>query len=110
MSRRASGISVEKGRGNLVADNVIVGLRVGITLGIHEPFIGGARNVVRGNLVRRSRVDGFVVVAKDRHSLLIRNIATDAGDDGFDVDSRTTTLTRNRAARNADLASKPCPG
>jgi hypothetical protein len=48
-------------------------------------------------------VDAFVVVKKDTHSLLAGNIATGAGDDGFDVDSRSTKLTGNRAVRNADL-------
>jgi parallel beta-helix repeat protein len=98
------GIRVEKGRGNLVAENTVVDTRhVGITLGIHDPFIGGAENLVRGNLVRRSRVDGIVVVGKDRHSVLLRNVVTGSGDDGFDVDSSTTTLTGNRARRNGDL-------
>jgi parallel beta-helix repeat protein len=98
------GIRVEKGRGNLVAENVVADTRhVGITLGIHDPFIGGAENVVRGNLVRRSHLDGIVVVAKDRHSVLLRNLVTGSRDDGFDVNSSTTTLTGNRARRNGDL-------
>src|SRR5215204_684274 len=98
------GIRVEKGRGTLVADNLIVDTRRwGITLGIHEPFIGGAHNVVRGNIVRRSRVDGIAVVKKERHSVLVRNVVTGSGDDGFDINSRTTTLTANRARRNDDL-------
>jgi len=104
ISRGRDGIRVEKGHDNLVADNVVVGTRhVGITLGIHDPFVGGTHNVVRRNLVRDSRVDAFVVVKKDTHSLLSGNVAKGAGDDGFDVDSRSTKLTRNRAARNADL-------
>src|SRR4029453_12224350 len=68
-----------------------------------DPLSGGAEKVVRGNLVRRSHLDGIVVVAKDRHSLLLRNAVTRSRDDGFDVDSRTTTLTGNRARRNGDL-------
>ena len=100
----SDGIRVEKGHDNLVAANLVVGTRhVGITLGIHDPFIGGANNVVRGNVVRRSRVDGIVVVQKDRHSVLIGNLVTRSADDGFDVDSPTTTLTRNEARRNGDL-------
>lgn len=98
------GIRVEKGRGTLVAGNLIVGTRRwGITLGIHEPFIGGTDNLVRGNIVRRSRVDGIVVVKKDRHSALVRNVVTGSGDDGFDINSPTTTLTGNRARRNDGL-------
>jgi parallel beta-helix repeat protein len=100
----SDGIRVEKGHDNLVAANLVVSTRhVGITLGIHDPFVGGADNVVRGNVVRRSRVDGIVVVQKDRHSLLIGNVVTRSADDGFDVDSSTTTLTANRAKRNGDL-------
>jgi len=98
------GIRVEKGHDNLVAENVVVDARrVGITLGIRNPFIGGARNFVLGNLVRRSRGDGFVVLKKDAHSLLSGNIAKAARDDGFDVESRSATLASNRAVRNGDL-------
>jgi parallel beta-helix repeat protein len=98
------GIRVEKGRGTLVADNLIVDARRwGITLGIYRPFIGGADNVVRGNIVRRSRVDGIAVVRKERHSVLVRNVVTGSGDDGFDINSRTTTLMGNRARRNDGL-------
>jgi parallel beta-helix repeat protein len=101
--RGRDGIRIEKGRGNLVAHNLVVAAQVGIRLGIHEPFIGGTDNVVRRNLVRDSRVDGFVVVKKDTHSLLLGNIAKGAGDDGFDIESRSATLTGNLAVRNADL-------
>jgi hypothetical protein len=98
------GIRVEKGRGTLVADNLIVDTRRwGITLGIYRPFIGGADNLVRGNIVRRSRVDGIAVVKKERHSALVRNVVTGSGDDGFDTNSRTTTLRGNRARRNDGL-------
>jgi parallel beta-helix repeat protein len=104
ISRPHDGIRVEDGHDNLVALNVVLDARhVGITLGIRHPFSGGADNVVRGNLVRRSRRDGIAVVRKDHGSLLAGNIVTGSGDDGFDVDSRTTTLTGNRAVRNNDL-------
>ena len=104
ISRGHDGIRIEKGHGNLVAGNVVVhARRAGIRLGIPHPFLGGADNIVRGNLVRASRVDGFLVNEKDDHSLLKGNTATRAGDDGFDVRSRTATLTRNRGLGNADL-------
>jgi parallel beta-helix repeat protein len=104
VSRAVDSIAIEKGRGNLVAHNVVVRARgAGIRLGIEHPFIGGAHNVVRRNRVRRSGGDGFLVVGKDRHSLLRRNIAVGARDDGFDIASRSATLTRNRAANNGDL-------
>jgi parallel beta-helix repeat protein len=104
------GIRIEKGRGNLVAHNVVIGGRNGIRLGIHAPFIGGKNNHVRGNLVRDSRADGFLVNKKDHHSLLERNIARGAGDDGFDVASPSTTLTRNRALDNGDFGIEAVPG
>jgi large repetitive protein len=98
------GIRVEKGHGNLIAHNLVVHpRRAGIRLGIKHPFLGGAHNVVRRNRVRDSRVDGFVVVKKERHSLLNRNVAKGSGDDGFDIESSSTTLTSNRAVNNGDL-------
>ena len=104
ISRGHDGIRIEKGHGNLVAGNVVVHVRrAGIRLGIPHPFLGGANNVVRGNLVRQSRVDGFLVNERDDHSLLKGNTATGAGDDGFDVHSLTATLTRNRGLGNDDL-------
>jgi parallel beta-helix repeat protein len=98
------GIRIEKGHDNLVADNVVThARRAGIRLGISHPFIGGADNTVRGNLVKGSRDDGFLVNKKDNHSLLKGNTARGAGDDGFDIRSRTAKLTTNRARRNGGL-------
>ena len=104
------GIRIEKGHRNLVAHNVVVhARRAGIRLGIKHPLIGGAHNVVRRNLVKGSRDDGFLVGKKDRHSLLKRNIAKRAGDDGFDIESRSAKLTKNRArATTATSGSRPC--
>ena len=42
-------------------------------------------------------------IFKKGTSVLTRNVAKGAGDDGFDVESRSTKLTKNRAWRNADL-------
>jgi hypothetical protein len=109
--RGHEGIRIEKGHGNLVAHNVIVhARRVGIRLGIKHPLLGGAHNVVRRNRVSDSRVDGFLVGKKDRHSLLKHNVAKGAGDDGFDVQSGSTTLTRNRAVDNGDLGIEAIRG
>jgi parallel beta-helix repeat protein len=109
--RGHDGIRIEKGHGNLVADNVVVhARRAGIRLGISHPLIGGAHNVVRGNLVRGSRVDGLLVVKKDDHSLLKGNIAKGAGDDGLDVSNPTTKLTHNEARRNGDLGIEAVRG
>lgn len=111
VSRGRDGIRIEKGHDNLVAHNVVADARrAGIRLGIKHPFLGGAHNVVRRNLVRDSRVDGFLVGRKDRHSRLKGNVAKGAGDDGFDVASRRTKLTNNRAVRNADLGIEAVRG
>jgi parallel beta-helix repeat protein len=111
IDRGSEGIVVAKGHGNLVARNVVVRTRgAGISLGIKNPFIGGAHNVVRRNLVRASREDGFVVAKKDRHGLLKRNISVGARDDGFDIEGRGTKLSRNRAARSGDLGIEAVRG
>jgi parallel beta-helix repeat protein len=111
VSRVVGGIAIETGRGNLVARNLVVGARrSGIRLGIGEPSLGGANNVVHRNLIRGGGDDGFVVFRKDDHSLLRRNLAVGAGDDGFDVRSRTAKLSRNRAVRNADLGIEAVRG
>jgi parallel beta-helix repeat protein len=105
------GISVENGRRNLVARNVVVRTRLfGISLGLNNPSIGGSNNVVRRNRVKGSGKDAFLVNEKDDHSLLKRNVAISAGEDGFDVDSRSTKLTVNRALRNADLGIEAVRG
>jgi parallel beta-helix repeat protein len=104
-------IAVEEGRGNLVARNAVIDARGnGIRLGLDRPAIGGAANVVRGNLVRGSAEDGFRVDGEDSHSLLRRNIAVASGDDGYDVESRTAKLTGNRAVRNENLGIEAVRG
>jgi parallel beta-helix repeat protein len=109
--RGADGIRIEKGHANLVAHNLVRHTRrSGIRLGIKHPLIGGARNVVRGNRVSGIRGDGFLVGKKDRNSLLVANLANRARQDGFDVDSRSATLTRNRALGNGDLGIEAVRG
>lgn len=104
ISRGGNGIGIEKGRGNLVAGNVVTRTRrASIYLGLKEPAIGGVNTVVRRNLVRGSGAHGFVVNEADDRSLLRGNVATGAEDDGFDIENASTRLTRNRAVRNADL-------
>jgi nitrous oxidase accessory protein NosD len=105
------GIRIEKGHDNLIAHNEVADThRAGIRLGIRHPFIGGAHNIVRRNLVRDSEADGFALNKKDGHSLLRGNVAKRSGDDGFDIRSRTATVTGNRALRNDDLGIKAVRG
>jgi large repetitive protein len=108
-NRARGSIAIEKGRGNLVAHNVVGdGRGAGIRLGFDQ--VGGANNVVRRNLVSASAGDGFVVAKGDNHSLLKRNVATGAGDDGFDVNNSSAKLTRNQAAGNRDLGIEAVAG
>ena len=93
---------IEKGRGNVVARNVIARTKhSGIRLGIDDPPIGSTRTVVRGNLVIAARQDGYWVAESDRRALLVGNIARRSGDDGFDIDSRSARLMGNRALGSA---------
>jgi parallel beta-helix repeat protein len=102
--RDKNGFALEKGRGNMLARNVVVRARGdGIYLGLQEPAIGGLNNVVRRNVVRGSGDAAFQVNPKDRHALLQGNIASGAADDGFNVKGRSATLVNNRAVRNTDL-------
>jgi parallel beta-helix repeat protein len=102
-----AGIRMEHGHGNLIAHNVIAHTHhAGMDLGI----FGGAHNVVRRNLVRDSRKDGFLIGKKGRHSRLKGNVAKRSGDDGFDIESRSAKLTSNRAVRNNDLGIEAVRG
>jgi parallel beta-helix repeat protein len=104
VERDVDGIAVEKGRHNLIARNLVIRTRKGgISLGIAAPSIGGGSNIVRRNLVKGSGIDAFRVNRRDDHSVLKLNVARRAGDDGFDIRSRTAKLTGNLALRNADL-------
>ncbi len=96
---RDGGEIVIEGRGHVAARNVVVGARlIGIYLTI------GGNNTVRRNLVRGARRFGFWVAQYHHKSLLKRNVAVGAGDDGFAIRThRATKLTRNRAVRNGDL-------
>ncbi len=53
---------------------------------------------------------GSDVAAKDGDSLLRRNTAIGARGDGFDVNSRSATLTRNQAAHNGGLGIEAVAG
>jgi len=100
----APGIAIEDGRGNRVARDVIVDVREpGIFLGRVNPSIGGTNSVVRRNAVKNSGNDGSKSSRKTNHSLLKRNIAIGARDDGFEVKGLGTELTGNRALRSGDL-------
>jgi hypothetical protein len=111
VSGAVDSIAVEDGNGNLVARNLVLDARkTGIRLAITHPSLGGANNIVRRNRVTASGGDGFHVYEKDRHSLLQSNIAIGSGDDGFDIESRSTKLTNNNATRDNDLGFEAVRG
>jgi large repetitive protein len=99
---RGSAISVDGGDHNVIARNSAQdserdAIRVGC------PRCG----VVVGNAVRRNRIRGAgedgVRVDNAKHTLLKRNHAFGANDDGLDANSPTTKFIRNEARRNGDL-------
>ena len=102
ISGSGEGIAIENGRGNRVVRNVIAHTRKsGIRLGIGDPPVGSTRTLVRGNLVVSAGRDGFLVAKNDRGALLVGNFARRSGDNGFDINSRSARLMRNRALGSA---------
>lgn len=107
------GISLEGGRSNLVADNVVVrARRFGIRL---DSFAGDAdATVVRRNRVRAAGQDGIAVNAEGAGpvtaTLLTGNRVTRSLDDGIDINSPSTEVRRNVANRNGDLGIEAVPG
>jgi parallel beta-helix repeat protein len=105
------GIVLETGQDNLIADNVIArAALIGIWMGIpevEEPTVG---TVLRHNQSRAAGTDGILVDSNAADTLLERNLAEDAGDDGIDVQVPATTLTKNTANNNHDLGIEAVSG
>jgi parallel beta-helix repeat protein len=94
--------------GNLVSHTVWDGIRIG-TADLDEGSVtDGAR--VEGNVVRDATMDGIRVDANTAGTVLQRNAATHAGDDGLDVDGAATELLGNLALFNGDLGIEAVPG
>jgi hypothetical protein len=109
------GISVEGGADNVVARNdVRRTVRDGIQVATYDPGMPTLDTVVRGNQVRDAALDGIAVGVggeePPRGTQVVGNEATGSGDDGFDVRSVLTTLTRNLAVRSGDLGIDAAPG
>jgi parallel beta-helix repeat protein len=102
------GIEVPRGSHNVIARNSIRDAsRNAIAVG--GEGVRGVGNVVRRNHIRGAGKDG-VNVADAKHTLLRRNRASHSRDDGFDIESRSATLTGNRANRNGDLGIEAVRG
>lgn len=65
--------------------------------------------VISCNFVNSKLSDGILVDNGATGTLLVGNLAIRNGDDGIDVDAPATTVTRNIANHNHDLASKRSP-
>ena len=108
---RGDGVGIDSGRGNLLARNVVDGAATGIRISRRtRPDTGAVNNVIRGNRLRRADHDGLLVDLTAKHTLLRHNSARHSQDDGFDVNDRTTKLSRNRADRNGDLGIEAVRG
>jgi parallel beta-helix repeat protein len=69
------------------------------------------RNVVRNNVTDNNDIDGIFVLADSRNTRIVDNRAEfNGGDDGIDVNSSATTITRNTANVNGDLGIEAAPG
>ena len=89
--------------GNVVARTKEDGIRI-LDFDPNDPdYPQPNRTVVRGNVVRDAGVDGVHVDARTTDTVLERNSAFGAGDDGIEVDSASALLTRNSAWFNHDL-------
>jgi hypothetical protein len=116
------GIHVEGGEGNLMANNRVArSLNDTIAVDSFDPENPTVGTVVRDNLVRDAGVngdgmngDGISVGTEGGElvtdTLILHNTAIGAEDDGIDVNSVATTLTRNRAYRNHDLGIEAVHG
>ena len=112
----ARGIEVDGGNHNLIARNYIRDTEGrGISLDFsRDPEVSGGPpvvgNVVRRNRIRRAGKDGVHVNPGAKRTLLQRNHAFGAKDDGIDIKNPKTKLTRNEARRNGDLGIEAVPG
>ncbi len=100
---------------NVVSNNVVSRTQVdGIGITDFDPSDPGNplpdRTTVRGNIVRHAGEDGVHVDAGIAGTVLERNRAFGAGDDGIQVDSTASVLTGNRASLNQDLGIEAVPG
>jgi hypothetical protein len=109
-----NGIHAAAGHDNLIAHNIVGAAATGIRVSLKPDELGGkpgaTNTVIRGNRLRGAHVDGVLVMSTARQTLLRRNRSRRSDDDGFDVESRTTKLTKNRASRNADLGIEAVRG
>jgi large repetitive protein len=106
----SQGIILGGGSDNRIAANRIARTSSGIMLvGLFRPTND---NVLRANTVRDVEQDAFEIAGLEQTSgtVLTRNVAITAGDDGFDIKNPSTALRRNLAVGNHDLGFEAVPG
>lgn len=107
------GIIVDGGDHNRLLHNDIRGTASnGIRVVAFDPEVTGAAEdtVLRGNRIEATHLDGILIDDTATGTLLVSNWAVRSGDDGLDVESASSTLTRNRARHNHDLGIEAVPG
>ena len=67
-------------------------------------------NALTRNALSANAADGIFVGAETGGTLVLANDADENGDDGIDVRSPATTITRNSADRNVDLGIEAVVG
>jgi parallel beta-helix repeat protein len=82
--------------GNLLSDNRATGI----------DWEGDHNRLMRNRIVR----DQTGIIVNGSRNVIARNRVSHAEDDGFEVNDRTTKLSRNRAVRNADLGIEAVRG
>ena len=110
-----SGISLEGGERNVIARNAVRRTsHDGIRIAAFDPERPTLHTLVRDNRVRDATNDAISVATTGdgavTGTLVDRNRAIGAGDDGLDIRSATTTLSSNLASHNGDLGIDAVPG
>lgn len=110
------GVGLLSSDDNLVAHNSVVGNGNGEVAGIgvgtvpDQPGTASERNLIAANTLIGNDPDGILVLAGQSENVIEGNRSNENSDDGIDVDSPATTLTRNTANRNHDLGIEAVPG
>jgi parallel beta-helix repeat protein len=107
---QAPAIAVEGSRNRILGNTASGSGSTGETFPAEGIAISaGQRNLVKGNDVLSS-TDGILVALAAGRTVLSGNTANGSGDDGIDVESRSTTLLDNSADGNGDLGIEAVPG
>ena len=111
-----TGVFVVGSDDNRIERNAVIANGDGSLAGIYlfaqpdEPGITADHNVISKNLLIANDGDGILVDAGHSANVIEENRASENIDDGINVDSPATTLTRNTANRNHDLGIDAVPG